>query len=93
MNQESSKTIEMEDKLNDLSLIIKLNPREDLREEIWGKICAQRSKVSPRWAMGIAAALVVIIGLELAIGIQKTTAQKNKPLELMLSSQNNGLYE
>jgi hypothetical protein len=43
--------------------------------------------------MGIAAALIVLIGLEIVIGIQKTTSQKNKPLEVMLSTQNYGLYE
>lgn len=83
----------MEDSLNNLSLIKKLSPREDLREEIWQRISAQRSQVSPKWAMGIAATLIIVIGLELVIGIQKTTSYKYKSLELMLSSQNNGLYE
>lgn len=93
MNRTSSNSIEMEDQLNNLSLIKKLSPREDVREEIWQRLSAQTARVSPSCAIGIAAILILIIGLELVIGIQKTTAQKNKPLELMLSSQNNGLYE
>jgi hypothetical protein len=93
MNQTSSNYIEMEDQISNLSLIKNISPREDLRDEIWGKIIAQRSQVSPKWAMGIAASLIVIIGLELAIGIQKATVQKNKSLEIMLPSQNDNLYE
>lgn len=94
MKKLSSNNLEMDANLNLLSTIKKLDVPEYLLEKIGRKIMERRiPNIKPQWAIGIAASILLVIGIEI-IGIKnRIDNEKRQVVENMLPTQKYDIYE
>ncbi len=94
MKLNSSKYLDMESKLDQLKLIQKLTAPESLYDAILWKIeMKNKSTISPKWATGIAAGVILLFSIELFQVIQKSNKNADLELEQLIPKQNFNLYE
>lgn len=94
MKKLSSNNIEMDPNINLLSTIKKLDVPEHLLGQIGRRIMEKSIPViKPQWALGIAASILLVIGIEM-IGIKnRIEHQKRQLVENMLPTQKYDIYE
>lgn len=94
MKNKSSNIIEMDTNLNLLNSVKKLDVPEYLLDEIGKRIMESRvNQLKPQWAVGIAAAVLLVIGIEMISIKNRITSKKKQLVETMLSIEKYNIYE
>ena len=94
MKNQSSNNLVMNTNLNLLNSIKKLEVPEYLLYEISKRIMESRvNKLKPQWAVGIAAAVLLVIGIEAVSIKNRIHSEKKQLVETMLPIEKYNIYE
>ena len=94
MKNQSSNNLVMNTNLNLLNSVKKLEVPEYLLDEIGKRIMESRvNQLKPQWAVGIAAAVLLVIGIEMVSIKNRITSKKTQLVETMLPIEKYNIYE